>query len=261
VQSQDKYATDVERATGQVLSGRLQQLIAPFFLRRTKDEVLAVLKQADQDDRQADRPLQDDDDVQIVNQPAASSALLKLSEVQKNDLIVWCKLNDAQLELYRNFLELPEVRDLLNSTRSPLAALTVLKKICDHVLLCSNIKLVEHNFDIVTNDLSHLCNSPHRTATESEIDELVDGSSKVGLVLSLLLQLKQQRQRTLIFSQSKIMLNIIASIMRARHITFRRIDGDVVKPADRQHLISEFNTDESIDCFLLTTQGTIFDAF
>jgi DNA excision repair protein ERCC-6 len=33
-----------------------------------------------------------------------------------------------------------------------------------------------------------------------------------------------------------------------------RIDGDVLKPAERQRLISEFNADATIDCFLLTTQ-------
>jgi len=43
--------------------------------------------------------------------------------------------------MYRNFLESEKVQELLNSTKSPLAALTVLKKICDHPTLLQNYKV------------------------------------------------------------------------------------------------------------------------
>ena len=47
------------------------------------------------------------------------------------DLIVWLPLQPAQIELYQSFLSSPAVQELLNTTRSPLAAISVLKKICD----------------------------------------------------------------------------------------------------------------------------------
>ena len=43
--------------------------------------------------------------------------------------------------MYRNFLESEKVQELLNSTKSPLAALTVLKKICDHPTLLQNYRV------------------------------------------------------------------------------------------------------------------------
>ncbi len=225
VRSQDRGASDAERARGQLLSRELNARILPFFLRRTKQQVLAEGRQSEAQSEahgsvanQAAMPKSskeaavdehdaserssmedDDDDFQPTSasqksasyyagsalshssafsssssrssspsasasasvsasaggagslQPAAaaapgacaSAALLQLGAVQKNDLILWCTLTDPQLALYRGFLELTEVRDLLNSTRSPLAALTVLKKACDHVQLCAGVKLVE----------------------------------------------------------------------------------------------------------------------
>ena len=219
VRSQDRGANDAERARGQLLSRELNALIQPYFLRRTKQQVLAegrIDPQSQSHESDANRragskeealhddapanagakySADDDDDFQPTAasqksasqsagpsslshsstfssssssslsssfasasaaggcglQPAAnaapgasaSAALLQLGAVQKNDFILWCTLTDPQLALYRGFLELAEVRDLLNSTRSPLAALTVLKKACDHVQLCAGHKLVE----------------------------------------------------------------------------------------------------------------------
>ncbi len=68
---------------------------------------------------------------------ALPSGLCQLAAVQKNDLIMWCQLLPTQLTLYRAFLESEDVKVVLNSTKSPLAALTVLKKVCDHVHLAS----------------------------------------------------------------------------------------------------------------------------
>ncbi len=223
VRSQDRGANDAERARGQLLSRELNALIQPYFLRRTKQQVLAEgrgnIHESEARGADANRAtgskeeavhedevhagasakdsIDDDDDFQptaasqkSASQSAgpssishsstfssssgsslssssssasaaaaggcglhpaahaapgasASAALLQLGAVQKNDFILWCTLTDPQLALYRGFLELEEVRDLLNSTRSPLAALTVLKKACDHVQLCAGVKLVE----------------------------------------------------------------------------------------------------------------------
>lgn len=48
---------------------------------------------------------------------------------------MWVKPALFQEKVYRLFLESDQVREALNTTRSPLAALTVLKKICDHPYL------------------------------------------------------------------------------------------------------------------------------
>ena len=60
----------------------------------------------------------------------------------KNELILWIKLSQTQRTLYKAFLESEEVKSIFNSSRSPLAALTVLKKVCDHPrLLTEEMKM------------------------------------------------------------------------------------------------------------------------
>ena len=51
---------------------------------------------------------------------------------------MWLPLNAPQRRLYKSFLRSPSVRDALNKTGSALAAINVLKKICDHPALCAN---------------------------------------------------------------------------------------------------------------------------
>lgn len=56
---------------------------------------------------------------------------------QKVDLVVWLKLTTLQRHIYEAFLHSDAVKAALNSSKSPLAALTVLKKVCDHPALLS----------------------------------------------------------------------------------------------------------------------------
>lgn len=55
----------------------------------------------------------------------------------KTDLVVWLRLTPLQRHIYEAFLHSDAVKAALNSTKSPLAALTVLKKVCDHPALLS----------------------------------------------------------------------------------------------------------------------------
>jgi hypothetical protein len=49
--------------------------------------------------------------------------------------MVWLELSAIQKHIYRQFLDSDRVKDALASSRSPLVALTVLKKVCDSPLL------------------------------------------------------------------------------------------------------------------------------
>lgn len=56
---------------------------------------------------------------------------------KKTDLVVWLRLTALQRHIYEAFLHSDAVKAALNSSKSPLAALTVLKKVCDHPALLS----------------------------------------------------------------------------------------------------------------------------
>jgi len=70
----------------------------------------------------------------------------------------------------------------------------------------------------------------------------------------MLFHWKQQGHRVLLFSQSVHVLNILEKNLNSyEDFKYSRMDGGT--PIDRrQQLVNEFNTDRSIDIFLLTTR-------
>lgn len=51
----------------------------------------------------------------------------------KYEQVVFCRLSDFQLDLYRLFITSPEIKALLRGTNSqPLKAINILKKLCNH---------------------------------------------------------------------------------------------------------------------------------
>jgi len=69
-----------------------------------------------------------------LKQPKKNQRSLK----SKKELVIWTCLTERQIEIYQAFLNSSEVSSVLNRSHSPLAALQVLKKICDHPDLLSN---------------------------------------------------------------------------------------------------------------------------
>lgn len=108
---------------------------------------------------------------------------------------------------------------------SPLEAITYLKKLCDHPLLVSDMRCYK----------------------KSEIE-----SGKLQVLLYLLGELKCNGHKSLIFSPSTKILDIIESSLP---LNLARIDGQT-KGKDRQKLVDEFNRKESkIDAMLLSTKA------
>lgn len=83
---------------------------------------------------------------------------------------------------------------------------------------------------------------------------LIAASGKLSVLMALLENLRRENHRVLVFSQSRKLLDIVASILSGKRIRHFRIDGNVSSSEDRQRMISRFNVDKSIFCFLLTTQ-------
>ena len=118
----------------------LRDLIQPHFLRREKKTALqtagAATERSAQDDVLASTTTVDEDPASSSSSNACKdgeeSKPAKQSLPRKDDLVMWVRLSDLQLRIYRHFLESERVRDILSSTKSPLAALTVMKKLCDH---------------------------------------------------------------------------------------------------------------------------------
>ena len=104
-----------------------------------------------------------------------------------------------------------------------------LRKCCNHLFLLNG---VESDF--------------RRTHGDGvpEGDFLVMGSGKLILLDKLLPRLKEEGHRVILFSQFKIMLDIVEDYLRARGMVFERIDGSITGNK-RQQAIDRFQAESS----------------
>jgi chromodomain-helicase-DNA-binding protein 7 len=100
-----------------------------------------------------------------------------------------------------------------------------LRKVCNHLFLLNGI---EDEF-----------RAKLKNKKMSEGDVLVEGSGKLVLLDKLLPRLKEEGHRILIFSQFKIMLDILEDYFHARSMKFERIDGSITG-SKRQQAIDRF---------------------
>ncbi|KAM7095107.1 DNA excision repair protein ERCC-6-like isoform 1-T1 [Ciconia maguari] len=243
--AREKDATPGEKALGLKISENLMTIIKPYFLRRTKQDIK---------NNHADKP-----DAPLPEDPRENSAPVMPSLTRKNDFVVWVYLAPVQEEIYRNFLSLDHVKEVLMTTRSPLAELTVLKKLCDHPRLlsaraCIQLGLEEQQYSEAdhgseagmlsgTNKIDHLSD-----------ETLIQESGKMLFLVGLLERLREEGHQTLVFSQSRKMLDIIEHVLSRRQFKIMRIDGTVTHLTEREKRINAFQSNKDYSVFLLTTQ-------
>ncbi|XP_039138564.1 protein CHROMATIN REMODELING 24 [Dioscorea cayenensis subsp. rotundata] len=225
----DKNASDREKHVGSTVAKELRNRIKPHFLRRLKTEVFP------------------EDDT-------AKGA--KLSK--KNEIIVWLKLTSCQRQLYEAFLKSEMVHSSISG--SPLAALTILKKICDHPLLLTkkgaegilegmDSMLNREELGMVEEMATSLANMNDNKALQ--LDHNV--SCKINFILSLLKNLVEEGHTMLIFSQTRKMLNLIQEAIILEGYKFIRIDG-TTKVSERERIVKDFQEGLGAPIFLLTSQ-------
>ncbi|XP_048560097.1 SNF2 domain-containing protein ENL1-like [Triticum urartu] len=230
IRGNDKNATNREKHTGSTVAKALRERIKPYFLRRMKSEVF--LDTGSADDK-------------------------KLSK--KNELIVWLRLTACQRQLYEAFLN----SDLVHSSMqgSPLAAITVLKKICDHPLILTKraaegiLEGMEGMLDnkdmgMVEKMAMNLADMAHDDQALQVGEEV---SCKLIFIMSLLRKLLEEGHHVLIFSQTRKMLNLIQEAILLEGYKFLRIDG-TTKIAERERIVKDFQEGPGAQIFLLTTQ-------
>nr|XP_003229740.2 PREDICTED: DNA excision repair protein ERCC-6-like [Anolis carolinensis] len=241
MKAREKDATLGEKALGLKISQNLMAIIKPYFLRRSKGEILK---------------LNSERSVCLTGEERDYIALEMPSLPRKNDFIVWVYLAPMQEDIYRNFLSLDHIKELLMTTRSPLAELTVLKKLCDHPRLlsaqaCASLGLEVSEYSEPT-DQSTLSMTQDIKRVSDKL--LIEESGKLVFLVALLEKLQEEGHQTLVFSQSRKMLDIIEHILTKRSFRLMRVDGTVTCLAEREKRVRQFQMDKSYSVFLLTTQ-------
>ncbi|KAK6163020.1 hypothetical protein DH2020_002861 [Rehmannia glutinosa] len=168
---------------------------------------------------------------------------------KKNEIIVWLRLTRCQSEIVLSACD-----------GSPLAALTILKKICDHPLLLTKRAAEEvlEGMDSIVDQEDHrvaekLAMHMADVAERFDIVDNHDISCKISFILSLLADLVPKGHNVLIFSQTRKMLNLIQESLLSNHYKYMRIDG-TTKVTDRAKLVKDFQEGRGAPIFLLTSQ-------
>jgi SNF2 family DNA or RNA helicase len=249
---QSREASARERETGAATAAALRRRIAPAFLRREKAGVLTAPAPPPSGSAGGAADA-------APPPPPPPGAL-----GSKSDMIVWLRLTKPQRRLYAAFLGSSSVAAALNKTGSALAALTVLKKICDHPgLLSQNAAAEIARGRPLASVLSGGSASAEDAAADDAACDGDDGgapagacdpaaSCKTAFVLAFVAAAAAGGHRVLVFSQSRAMLDGIEAAAVAAAWRLCRIDGSV-PAAERARRVASFQSDATIPLFLLTS--------
>ncbi|KAL7549675.1 hypothetical protein ACHAWF_012945 [Thalassiosira exigua] len=151
----------------------------------------------------------------------------------KKELVVFTDLSPKQRRMYEDY-----TANVFDGETTPLAAVSWLKMLCGHPSL----------------PLSHGGDRRGSSRKNKDPDALVRDSAKLQVLLALITRLKRSGHRTLVFSQSTKMLDIMEKVLDGT-VKFSRIDGSSAQNA-RQRSVDHFNDPSSgIDVMLLSTKA------
>eukprot|EP01035_Chromulina_nebulosa_P018311 gene18311-23997_t len=252
LKGQDPKASDHHRELANVAINKLLSLIRPILLQRKKCE---------------------------------NEELLKLPS--KFEVVIWIPLSTQQRNIYESYLKSRSVSMVLKKSTYPLEIINHLKTLCRHPFLIEAGKALARiksgsNVDIDINDLDNDLDNINKSMSnininesvnsnankinssssvfdiasrDPEVFELLQGSVKLRVLCKLCKRLIRSNHRVLVFSQSKLMIDIIQRVLAEHGMGSYRIDGTI--PAkDRQTVIDEFNNkSNSPHICLLTTRA------
>jgi len=169
----------------------------------------------------------------------------------KEETLIEVELTVLQKQYYRALYE-KNVQFLHRNAKKALDGPSLsnivmqLRKCCNHPFLLKGVEAETRTAQNITfSDYS------------SEADFLVKASGKLVLLDKLLPKLKEGGHRVLIFSQFKIMLDILEDYLKLRNFKAERIDGSITG-RQRQMAIDRFQARGSMDSsfvMLLTTRA------
>ena len=152
---------------------------------------------------------------------------------KKSEQVLFCKLTKFQRDTYENFLTSDDLKAIMNGKRQILYGVDILRKICNHPDL-----------------------QDHKTLSIKPGYNYGSGakSGKMQVVKALLELWKEQGNKTLLFAQHRIMLDILEKFIGSiGGFNYRRMDG-TTPIHTRQGLVDEFNNNPIAHVFLLTTK-------
>lgn len=168
---------------------------------------------------------------------------------EKEECIIWTQLTAEQRVYYRAIFErridvLMAGSKAKNTPKLRNVAME-LRKVCCHPFLCDGIEDDYHERKAAAGERHQ----------RDQIESLVQSSGKMLLLHKLLPKLQKEGHKVLIFSQFKIMLDLLEDYLRLSKFPCERIDGST-SSRDRQAAIDRYSRPGSDGfVFLLSTRA------
>lgn len=150
---------------------------------------------------------------------------------KKEETVLFCDITNEQRQAYLDYQKSGEFKSVLDEKLNRFTAIDVFRKICNHPDLTQRVK--NQNKEDYGNYIR---------------------SGKMVILKGLIENNLRDGHRMLVFTQTRQMLDILEKFVKKElnHIKYFRLDGSC-SIATRDPLVRRFNSDESIQLFLLTT--------
>lgn len=164
---------------------------------------------------------------------------------KKEESIVYIELTRTQRELYRLVLRLKAQKLLWKGKRTDSRAINdQFQKICNHPFL-----YLLSESDHIDETRIH-----PKERDDNPSERLIKCCGKMIFVDKLLKEIRARRQKVLIFSQTKKILDYLKDLCLARGYLYERIDGEMTAN-ERQEAADRFDKREDVFVFLLSTRS------
>lgn len=157
---------------------------------------------------------------------------VEVSLLPKKIINLYPLLTEMQKLWYRTILRKDIVGNAVHDKAALMNVVCQLRKVCNHPYLFDGAE-------------------PEPFTTD---EHLVQNAGKMVLLDELLKMFKAQNSKVLLFSQMSRMLDILEDYCLLRDFEYRRLDGSTSFD-DRNQGIEDFNNDESVFIYLLTTRA------
>ena len=147
---------------------------------------------------------------------------------EKTETIIFCEMTEEQKKLYEQ--------------EKSLYRASLLQKIKKDGVEKSKMKILE-----ALTKLRQICNHPATVFEDYQAE-----SGKLNSLFDMLEDIIAEKHRVLIFSQYVKMLHIISNMLKDSEYKFSYLDGQT---KDRQKVVDEFQSDESISVFLISLKA------
>lgn len=236
-----------------------KKIMRPFVLRRLKNDVLKDL-------------------------PKKSEVVVKVPLVESQTMLYQNLVESFKREIKQHKHEILDddssfATESDDDPKKGAGMLMAMRKIANHPLLMLNhytkdkLKVMSElmlrepthcdaNKDLIFEDMSvmhdfelHKLCMTYKSIEKFKLpDEAILESGKFQYLDKLLSDLRKEKRRCLLFSQFTMMLDIMEEYLKIRNYGFLRLDGST-KVSDRLGLIDEFNDNDDVTVFLLSTKA------